>query len=224
MPNASRIKIAPSLLSADFRNLEKQIRLVERGGADWIHLDIMDGHFVPNITFGPFIVKAVRSLTKLPLDAHLMIERPEKYLSAFRDAGVDRITVHVETCRHLRRTIEQIKELGMKAGVTLNPPTPAKVLKNIVPHVDLVLVMTVNPGFSGQRFIEPMLAKISEVSAMIKQTGRRTIELEVDGGVDEHNAGLIVSKGATVLVAGNSIFSRKSIPAAIRRLRLAARR
>ena len=216
------VKIAPSLLSADFRNLEKQVRLIERGGADWIHLDIMDGHFVPNITFGPFIVKAVRSLTKLPLDAHLMIKEPERYLGPFADAGVDRITVHVETCPQLPKTIKHIKDLGMKAGVTLNPGTPATAIRRIVSHVDLVLVMTVNPGFSGQRFIAPMLMKILEISGMIQKSGRRSIELEVDGGVDLHNAASIAAAGATVLVAGSAIFSQKNIPSAIKRLRQAA--
>ncbi|MBI1803504.1 MAG: ribulose-phosphate 3-epimerase [Ignavibacteriae bacterium] len=215
------LKIAPSLLSADFRNLEKQIRLIERGEADWVHLDIMDGHFVPNITFGPAVVKAVRKLTKLSLDAHLMIEKPERYLKAFKNAGVDRLTVHVEACQHLRRTVQQIKKLGMKAGVTLKPATPAKTLKNIMPYVDLVLVMTVHPGFSGQKFIESMLPKIREVAGMIRSSGR-AIELEVDGGVDEHNAAALIRAGATVLVAGYSIFSRRSIPSAIKRLRNAA--
>ena len=216
------VKIAPSLLSANFRNLEKQIRLLERGGADWLHLDIMDGHFVPNITFGPFIVKAVRSLTELPLDAHLMIEEPEKYLQAFKDAGVDRLTVHVETCPDLRRTIQRIKDLDLKAGVTLKPGTPSSALKKIIPYVDLVLVMTVNPGFGGQQFMSAMVPKIGEIARMIQSTGRRGAELEVDGGVDEHNAASLVDAGATVLVAGHSIFSKKSIPSAIKRLRLAA--
>ena len=221
MKRSSTIKIAPSVLSAKFSNLEEQIRLVEKGGADWLHLDIMDGHFVPNITFGPMVVKAIRSITKLPLDAHLMIERPDRYLEAFRQAGVDRLTVHVETCPHLHRTVQRIKELGMKAGVTLNPSTPATSLEEIIPEVDLILVMTVNPGFGGQKFIRTMLKKIKEVSSMISHA-RRTIELEVDGGVDEQNASEVVAAGATVLVAGNSIFSKKSIPTAVRALRNAA--
>ena len=144
------IRIAPSILSANFANLEKQIQLVERGGADWLHLDVMDGHFVPNLTFGPMVVRAMRSLTKLPLDTHLMIENPERYILDFQKAGVDRLTVHVETCPHLHRTIQQIRELGMKAGVTLNPATPAASLRDIIPYVDLVLVMTVNPGFGAK--------------------------------------------------------------------------
>lgn len=215
------VKIAPSMLSADFTNLERDIHLVEEGGADWLHLDIMDGHFVPNITFGPMVVKAIRSLTKLPLDAHLMIAAPDRYLEVFRDAGVDRLTVHVETCPQLHRTIQRIQELGMKAGVTLNPSTPVSTIEEIVPSADLVLVMTVNPGFSGQQFIPTMLRKIEEVSRLISSSDR-PIELEVDGGVDINNARDIVKAGATVLVAGNSIFGKKSIPQSIRLLRTAA--
>lgn len=215
------IKIAPSVLSADFRNLEQQIQKCEAGRADWLHLDIMDGCFVPNITFGPMVVKSIRSVTKLPLDAHLMIESPDRYLEDFQKAGVDRLTVHVETCPHLHRTIQKIKELNMKAGVTLNPATPVSSLKEIIPYVDLVLVMTVNPGFGGQKFIKTMMKKIEKVAGMIAETGLN-IELEVDGGIDENNAGAVVSAGATVLVAGHSIFSHKDIPQAIRMLRKSA--
>ncbi|MBI1807240.1 MAG: ribulose-phosphate 3-epimerase [Ignavibacteria bacterium] len=215
------IKIAPSVLSADFSNLERQIRLVEKGGADWLHLDVMDGHFVPNLTFGPLIVKAIRSITNLPLDVHLMIEHPDQYLEDFKKAGSDRLTVHVETCSHLHRTVQRIKELGMKAGVTLNPATPALTVKEIIPYVDLVLVMTVNPGFGGQKFIFSMLKKIEAISALIANADSH-VELEVDGGVDESNAFKLVQAGATVIVAGNSIFSKKNIPQAIRNLRKAA--
>lgn len=212
------IKIAPSILSADFSNLQKQVQLVEQGGADWIHLDIMDGRFVPNLTFGPMVVRAIRSLTKLPLDTHLMIESPDLYMDEFRKAGSDRITVHVEACPHLHRSVQHIHSLGCKAGVTLNPSTPTVAIKEILPHVDLVLVMTVNPGFGGQKFIRSMLGKIEEIAGMIASIGK-PIELEVDGGVDETNALDLVHAGATVLVAGHSIFSQKNIPQAIRRLK-----
>jgi len=215
------VLIAPSLLSADFTCLAEQVRDIEKGGADWIHLDIMDGRFVPNISFGPMIVRAVRSLTRLPLDAHLMILEPDRYLEAFRDAGADRITVHEETCPHLRRTVQAIRELGVKPGVTINPATLLDSVAGILPYVDLLLVMTVNPGFGGQKFIEGSLRKITEAAGMIRAAGRE-IRLQVDGGVDATNAGDIARAGADVLVSGNSVFSGKDIPAAIARLRKAA--
>lgn len=213
-----KVKIAPSILSADFTQLQKQIKEVEKGGSDWIHLDIMDGHFVPNITFGPFIISAIRKLTKLPLDAHLMIENTDDYLDAFAKAGCNHITVHVEACNHLYRTIQRIKKLGLKAGVTLNPATSVKAISEIIADVDLVLVMTVEPGFGGQEFIESQLIKIAEISEMIQQTDS-SIELVVDGGVNENNAEEIVEAGATVLVAGNSIFSKKNITSAVKSLK-----
>ena len=215
------VVIAPSILSADFSRLAEQIRLAEEGGADWLHLDIMDGHFVPNISFGPMIVRTVRAVSALPLDTHLMITNPDRYLKDFHAAGAGRLTVHVETCPHLHRTVEAIKELGMSAGVTLNPSTPAALLREIVPYVDLVLVMTVNPGFGGQKFIRSMLRKVREVRGMISELNP-TAYLEVDGGVDESTIRDLVKAGADAFVAGHSIFSKKNIPATVRSLRRAA--
>ncbi len=215
------VVIAPSILSADFSRLGEDIRAVEKGGADWLHLDVMDGHFVPNITFGPMIVKAIRGLTKLPLDTHLMIDNPDAYLAQFGDAGADRLTVHVEACVHLHRTIQRIRELGMSPGVTLNPATPASALKEIIPFVDLVLVMTVNPGFGGQRFIKSMLPKVKEISRMISNENPKAY-LEIDGGVDEKTAPDLARQGANAFVAGHAIFSKKNISQAVLRLRKAA--
>jgi ribulose-phosphate 3-epimerase len=215
------ILLAPSILSADFADLAADIHKLEQGGADWIHLDVMDGHFVPNFTFGPPVIKSMRKITKLPFDAHLMIEDPDRYLEAFRDAGVDRITVHVEACRHLHRTVTQIKRLGLNAGVSLNPATPLNAIEEILPHVDLVLIMTVNPGFGGQKFIPTMFAKIEETAHRIAALPK-PVDVQVDGGVDEKNIVALVEAGATVIVAGNAIFSAANVVAAVRKLRTLA--
>lgn len=213
-----RVIIAPSILSANFLRLEAEIRQAEKAGADWIHLDVMDGHFVPNITFGSMVVKRIRSVTKLPLDAHLMVIKPEQYFGQFKEAGVDRVTVHVETCPHLHRSISQIKQLGLKAGVTVNPATPIGSLAEIIPSVDLVLIMTVNPGFGGQEFIPTMYRKIRNTREMIDRLHPGTL-LQVDGGVSFKNAAQIVQAGADVLVAGHSIFGQKNIGKALKTLR-----
>jgi ribulose-phosphate 3-epimerase len=215
------IKLAPSILSADFARLGEQIDEVARAGADYIHIDVMDGHFVPNITIGAPVVASIRPITNLPLDVHLMIEHPERFISEFVQAGADIITVHVETCPHLRKTIRLIKELGARAGVSLNPPTPVSAVEEFLPHVDLVLVMSVNPGFGGQSFIPKTLPKIAEMRKILNDRGL-SAELEVDGGINADNAPSIVKAGADVLVAGNSIFrAKEGIGRALRRLRKA---
>ncbi len=213
------IKLAPSILSADFARLGEQIDEAVRAGADYIHVDVMDGHFVPNITIGAPVVASIRPVTSLPLDVHLMIEHPERYISQFAQAGADIITVHVEAAPHLHATIRSIKELGAKAGVSLNPPTPVGVVEAFLPHVDLVLVMSVNPGFGGQSFIRETLPKIASVRKLLDDRALRA-ELQVDGGINADNAPDIVKAGANVLVAGNSIFkAREGISEAMRRLR-----
>jgi ribulose-phosphate 3-epimerase len=214
----SKIYIAPSVLAADFSVLGDQIAHAEAGGADWIHLDIMDGRFVPNITFGPMVVSAIRKITKLPLDTHLMIVDADKHIDAFRDAGADRITVHQEACTHLQRTVAHIREIGAKPGVALNPATPASTLSEIVSDIDLVLVMTVNPGFGGQRFLSGTLKKMREIRSMIK-AAKRDIRLEVDGGIDPSTTPLVVAAGADTLVAGTSIFRKHDIARAIAEIR-----
>ncbi len=212
-------KIAPSILSADFTKLAKEIKAVEDAKADYIHIDVMDGHFVPNITVGPFIVEAVRKATRLPLDVHLMIENPDKFIPDFAKAGSDIITIHAEACRHLHRTVQYIKEQGIRAGVSLNPTTPVHALDHILGDVDLVLVMTVNPGFSGQGFINSCLPKIERLRRMIDE-GNYRAELEVDGGIKVSNIAVAAKAGADVFVAGSAIFGSENYKKTISAMRL----
>jgi ribulose-phosphate 3-epimerase len=212
------IIIAPSILAADFSRLGDEVKAVEQAGADWIHVDVMDGHFVPNITIGPAVVEAVRKVTDLPLDVHLMIENADNYIGEFISAGSDIITVHVEACPHLNRTIQLIKEQNVKAGVVLNPATPLSSLEEILHEIDLILLMSVNPGFGGQKFIPSMLDKIQNLSEVMNHYNNR-IELEVDGGIQPENVGDIKQAGATVLVAGSAIFKAKDYKKAIKSLR-----
>ncbi|EWG11905.1 ribulose-phosphate 3-epimerase [Cytobacillus firmus] len=212
------VKIAPSILSADFSKLGEEIKDVERGGADYIHVDVMDGHFVPNITIGPLIVDAIRPVTKLPLDVHLMIEDPDSYIEAFANAGADYITVHAEACKHLHRTVHFIKSFGVKAGVVLNPATPVNMIEHVIEDIDMVLLMSVNPGFGGQKFIPAVLAKIAAVKELADAKGLN-IEIEVDGGVNEETARLCIEAGANVLVAGSAIYNQTDRAAAIAALK-----
>ena len=198
-------KIAPSILSADFSRLGDEIRRVEDAGADLIHIDVMDGAFVPNITVGPFILEAVRRGTSLPLDVHLMIERPEQYISDFANAGADIITVHVEACTHLHRTIQVIKEKGKKAGVSVNPATPIMLAKYVLQDIDLLLIMSVNPGFGGQKFIPSMLDKIKKARQMVDRLGAK-VSIEIDGGIKLENIGEVSAAGADIFVSGSGIF------------------
>jgi len=220
--NPDAIKLAPSILAADFARLGEQVREADRAGADRIHVDVMDGHFVPNISIGPVVVKSLRPVTKLPLEVHLMIDDPDLYLEAFAEAGADSMLVHQEGAINLHRTVQHIKKLGKRAGVVINPATPAAVLEEILPDVDLVLVMTVNPGFGGQQFIATTLPKIRRVREMIEHV-KPACELEVDGGIDATTAPQTVKAGARVLVAGSSVFhAADGVAPAMQRLRASA--
>ena len=217
------LKIAPSILSADFARLADAVEMAKAGGADWIHVDVMDGHFVPNLTIGPGVVAALRRVTDLPLDVHLMIERPDQLIDAFVDAGADLLTVHQEAAVHLHRTIQRIRERGARPGVSINPATPAAALDEILPYVDLVLVMSVNPGFGGQRYIPTSTQKIAALRRSLDERGLWGVELEVDGGVAPDTIAEVAAAGASVVVAGNAVFNeRASVADNIAQLRSAA--
>jgi ribulose-phosphate 3-epimerase len=213
------IKIAPSILSADFARLGEQVAEAEAAGADYIHVDVMDGHFVPNLTVGPVVVKALRPRTSLPLDVHLMVTEPERVIADFAEAGADILTLHAEATPHLHRAVQAIKKRGLKAGVSLNPSTPVSAVEEILPSLDLLLIMTVNPGFGGQSFIDAVLPKIEKLRRLLDEGGHNA-ELEVDGGVNEATAQSVVRAGGRVLVAGSAIFNRReSVAEAVARLR-----
>jgi ribulose-phosphate 3-epimerase len=213
--------LAPSILSADFANLKEQIEIVEKAGAEWLHIDVMDGHFVPNITIGPLVVKALRKHSKMFFDVHLMINNPDNYIKDFVDAGADGITVHFEACTHLHRTLSMIKSYGVKAGVSFNPATSMHLdsLDYIAEYLDLILIMTVNPGFGGQSFIDSMVNKISQTNEYLKSKNFNHINIEVDGGISVKNAKTVLDAGANVLVAGSSVFSQPDIANAVLELK-----
>jgi ribulose-phosphate 3-epimerase len=220
MIDPARVKIAPSILASDFSDLAGELRRIAEAGADWAHLDVMDGHFVPNITFGPPVIAKMRSKSDLPFDVHLMIEHPERYVADFVKAGADMVTVHAEACTHLHRVLGQIRETGAKAGVVLNPHTPVNVIENVLDLVDMVLIMSVNPGFGGQKFIPAALGKVARVREMLVAAGLASaVEIQVDGGVDEKTAPACIAAGATCLVAGTAVFGKPDYAAAIAALR-----
>lgn len=217
------ILIAPSVLAADFTRLGEEVRAAEAGGADWIHVDVMDGHFVPNITMGPAVTRAIRSVTALPMDVHLMVSDPDRYLQAFVEAGATTLTVHAEVLPHLHRTLQRIRELGVRAGVAINPATPVEQIAEVLPLLDLLLVMTVNPGFGGQRYIEGSEARVARARAMLDAADASGVDLQVDGGIDPSTIGGVVRAGADVVVAGSAIFGgSESIADRIAALRTAA--
>jgi ribulose-phosphate 3-epimerase len=213
------IYIAPSILSADFARLGEEVREAEQAGADFIHVDVMDGHFVPNLTLGPLVVQAIRPVTKLPLDVHLMIENPDAYIPAFAKAGANYITVHAEACTHLHRTLGFIRENGVKPGVVLNPATPLAAIEYVLDQVEMVLLMTVNPGFGGQKYIPAITGKIKALRDMLDARGLTSVLIEVDGGVNAETARMVAEAGAQVLVAGNAVFGEQDRAEAIRSIR-----
>ncbi|MDD3013570.1 MAG: ribulose-phosphate 3-epimerase [Candidatus Gastranaerophilales bacterium] len=215
----NKIIISPSILSADFSNLERDIKRVEQAGADWIHVDVMDGHFVPNITIGAPVVKSIRKVTKMPFDVHLMIENPEKYIKDFVDAGSELITIHYEAVKNVKDIIDQIKIFGIKAGVSIKPKTPVNVLEDFISDLDLVLIMTVEPGFGGQKFMNDCLPKISEVKNLLEEYNLSKTVIEVDGGIDDKTCKLAVEAGANALVAGSYIYNSPDIKVAVKSLK-----
>lgn len=220
MIEPGRVKIAPSMLASDFSNLVGELKAIEEAGADWVHLDVMDGHFVPNITFGAPVIAKMRAHSNLPFDAHLMIEHPEKYVGDFVKAGCDLISVHAEACTHLHRVLGQIREAGVKSGVVLNPHTPVSQIEHVLDLVDLVLIMSVNPGFGGQKFIPGALTKMERVKSMLAAAGLADrVEIQVDGGVDAVTAPQCIKAGATCMVAGTAVFGKPDYAAAIAQLR-----
>lgn len=214
------IKIAPSILAADFAKLGEEVKEVEAAGAELIHIDVMDGHFVPNISFGAIALEAIRPLSTLPMDVHLMIDNPDQYIEQFAKAGADYITVHVEACRHLHRTIQLIRSFGVKPGVVLNPHTPIETIQHVLEDVDMVLFMTVNPGFGGQKFIESVVPKVAALSAIIKERGLN-IEIEIDGGINAETIVPCAKAGATIFVAGSAIYSKEDRAQALQQIKQA---